>query len=347
MELTVADVLFAVWACAGVLLASDVIMFWVERSQYRGSAVSTGYVNGVKFLKRRFDSIFNGGKKKNGILLAVGVCILALVLGCVIQLQSGGRVYAKREIAIDDGFEVRTDVNGDGKAERVYVSDNVSGDYASTQVSVRFGNGETAGISYPDYWDSYLVVGDLSGNGAADIVLIKTARGSTYGGGEITVLHVRTDEAGKPELVEYPGNFIRNPALELKWTGWEDYTGEDMPDDEYSVAQPAGFGPEYWDFAGMGAAIIEKDGKTMLRLIAFVDAWTESVKCIDCSYTPEGWYIEDMQIIYDYWGGGWEDELLGYTWGVGAASSEPLSEDVGKASLQADDRLYADGVHFG
>ncbi|MDE5589266.1 MAG: M56 family metallopeptidase, partial [Acetatifactor sp.] len=41
---------------------SDVIMSWVERSRYRGSAVSTGYVKGVGFLKRRFDSIFNGGK---------------------------------------------------------------------------------------------------------------------------------------------------------------------------------------------------------------------------------------------------------------------------------------------
>ncbi|MCM1191077.1 MAG: M56 family metallopeptidase [Butyrivibrio sp.] len=316
---------------------SDVIMSWVEKSRYKGSAVSTGYVNGVKFLKRRFDSIFNGGKKKNGILLAGGVCILALVLGCVLQLQSGGRVYAKREIVIDDGFEVRTDVNGDGEAERVYVSDNVSGDYADTQVSVRFADGETAWISYPDYWESYLVTGDLSGNGAADIVLIKTARGSTYGGSEITVLHVQTDEAGKPELVEYPGNFIQNPDLELEWTGWENYTGGDRPDDEYSTAQPAGFGSEYGDFAGMGAMIIEEDGKTMLRLIAFVDAWTESVKCIDCSYTPEGWYIEDMQMIYDYWGGGWEERLLGYTWGANAASQETLPEDAGESFPQAGD----------
>lgn len=72
---------------------SDVIMSLVERSQYKGSAVSTGYVNGVKFLKRRFDNIFNEGAKRNGILLAGSVCIFALFIGCVIQLQNGGRVY--------------------------------------------------------------------------------------------------------------------------------------------------------------------------------------------------------------------------------------------------------------
>lgn len=300
---------------------SDVIMSWVERSQYKGSAVSTGYVNGVKFLKRRFDNIFNGGRKKSGFLLTGGVCILALFIGCVIQLRSGGRVYAKKEVPIDDGFEVRTDVNGDGEAERVYVSDNVFGDDADTQVIVRFGDGETARLVYPDYWDSYLVVGDLSGNGAADIVLIRIALGSVHLTGEVSVLHVQTDEAGKPELAEYSGNFIQNPDLEPKWVGWEEYTGEDNFDREYAAAQPVSFEPESW-FACMGATVIEKDGKTMLRLIEFLDVWTESARCIDCSYTAEGWYIEDMQIIYAYGGSEWEDTLLGYTWGSGAESSE-------------------------
>lgn len=303
---------------------SDVILSWVEKSRYEGSAVSTGYVSGVKFLKRRFDSIFNGGRKKNGILLAGGVCALALFIGCAMQLQSGGRVYAKKEIPIDDGFEVRTDVNGDGEAERVYVSDNVFGDDADTQVSVRFSDGETVRLVYPDYWDSYLVVGDLSGNGAADIVLIRIAVGSVHLTGEVSVLHVQTDEEGKPELVEYPDNFIQNPELEPEWTGWEEYIGEDALDREYAAAQPVDFSPES-PFSCMGATVIEKDGKTMLRLIEFLDPWTESARCIDCSYTAEGWYIEDMQIIYAYGGSEWEDMLLGYTWGSKSTGSpEPV-----------------------
>lgn len=85
---------------------SDVIMSWVERSRHKGSAVSTGYVKEVGFLKRRFDSIINGGKKKNGILLAGGVCILALFIGCVIQLQDGGKVYADEKDKEDKEMEV-------------------------------------------------------------------------------------------------------------------------------------------------------------------------------------------------------------------------------------------------
>ncbi len=288
---------------------SDVIMSWVERSRYRGSAVSTGYVKGVGFLKRRFDSIFNGGKKKNGLLLAAGICIFALFIGCVIQLQNGVKVYAKKEIAIDSGYEVRTDVDGDGETDRVIVTDNNPDvwDSVKTSVCVDLSNGEKAWISYPDRWDSYLVTGDLTGNGAADIVLVKIAWMSNHGMGDVTVLHVEKDETGKPELVEYPRNFIQNPDLEPEWVGgWENYPySEDISIfAEVPIALDDGDGC-------YGATIIEKDGKTMLRVIKLVDAQTDSGMCIDCSYTPEGWYIEDIQMIYDYYGGNWYERLLG------------------------------------
>lgn len=65
---------------------SDLIMSWVERSQYKGSAVSTGYVQGVKFLKRRFDSIINGGRRKNGILLVGAACAFVLLIGNMIHI---------------------------------------------------------------------------------------------------------------------------------------------------------------------------------------------------------------------------------------------------------------------
>ncbi|MDE6639212.1 MAG: M48 family metalloprotease [Acetatifactor sp.] len=292
---------------------SDVIMSWVERSRYKGSAVSTGYVKGVGFLKRRFDSIFNGGKKKNGLLLAAGISIFALFIGSVIQLQ-GDKVYAKSKIAIDRGWELRTDVDGDGEVDRVHVTDNNLDGWDSVKTSVYVGlsNGEEAWISYPERWDSYLVTGDLTGNGAADIVLVKIAWGSSHASGELTVLHVEKDATGKPVLEEYPSNFIQNPNLEPKWVDWENYTDSDEFIDKDSYAQqPTDFGPS--ETACQGAAIIEKDGKTMLRLIYLVDGWTDSSQCIDCIYTEEGWYIEDMQIIYAYGGSKWEEELLG-TW---------------------------------
>ena len=291
---------------------SDVIMSWVERGNYKWSAVSTGYVQGVKFIKRRFDSIINDRKRKRGILLIGITCAFILLMGSVIHVQSGEKIYGVSKVPILQGIEVRTDLDGDGGVERVLITDHAYGDDAHSQVCVIFKNSNNiATVNYPDYWSSYIVTGDLSGNGRADIVVNMISTGSTYGGGQFTVLHLETNEAGYPELVEYPNNFIKNDNLELKWVGWEEYTGDDIPNDEYSTAQPTSFSIENWDFAGMGATIIEKDGKTMLRLVAYVDPWTESAKCIDCSYTPDGWYIEDMQMIYDYWGGGWEEALLG------------------------------------
>lgn len=286
---------------------SDVIMSWVERSRYRGSAVSTGYVKGVGFLKRRFDSILNGGKKKNGLLLAACICIFALFIGCVIQLQNGGKVYAEKKIAIDSGYEVRTDVDGDGETDRVFVTDNnMDGwDSVETYLSVRLSSGESTLVTYPERWFSHVVTGDLSGNGAADIVMVKIAWGGMHNTGDVTVLHVETDEAGKPELVEYPGSFIQNPDLEPEWVGgWEDYP---YPEDISIFAEE----PITLEDGCYGAAIIEKDGKTMLRVTRLVDAQTDSGMCIDCSYTPEGWYIEDIQMIYDYYGGDWDERLLG------------------------------------
>lgn len=290
----------------------DIIMSWVEKGNYNWSPVSTGYVQGVKFIKRRFDSIINDKKKKRGILVIGITCAFILLMGSVLHVQSGEKIYGVSKVPILQGIEVRTDLDGDREEERVLITDHAYGDNAHSQVCVIFKNSNNiALVNYPDYWSSYIVTGDLSGNGRADIVVNMISTGSTYGGGQFTVLHLETNEAGYPELVEYPSNFIKNDNLKLKWVGWDEYTGDEIPNDESSTAQPTSFSPENWDFAGMGATIIEKDGKTMLRLIAYVDPWTESAKCIDCSYTPDGWYIEDMQMIYDYWGGGWEEALLG------------------------------------
>ena len=305
---------------------SDVIMSQVAKSSCKWSAASTGYVQGVKFIKRRFDSIMYSRKKKGIFLIAVA-CVVLLLVGSLIHIQNGEKVYAVSQVPIDTGIEIRADLDGDGTEDRVLVTDNVSGDYAFTQVLAKFQNGDIALIDYPDYWVSYLVTGDLNSDGLPDIVVNRISTGSTYGGGETSVLHVEENEAGDFVLVEYPSNFIQNPNLELKWIGWEDYDGESIPDDDYATAQPTSFGPENLDFHGMGANIFEKDGKVMLRFVAYVDPLTESVKCIECSYTPEGWYIEDMQMIYDYWGGGWETKLMGNPYLSNAAVENNPAED--------------------
>lgn len=35
--------------------------------------------------------------------------------------------------------------------------------------------------------------------------------------------------------------------------------------------------------------------------MACVDPLNDIVQCVDCSYRDDGWYIEDIQIVNDYW----------------------------------------------
>ncbi len=266
---------------------SDVIMAWVARSDRKRSAVSTGYVQGVRFVRRRFDSIINGRKKKGRNLIAAA-CICPFLVGSLIHIQSGEKVYAAGNIPIGYGIEIRTDLDGDGKEDRVFVKDNVEGDRTYSQVIAEFHDGNIALMNYSDSRVSHLVTGDVNGDGLADIVVNEASAGSSYGSVQTHVLHAERNQAGVPELAEYPGRFIRNPDPEVKWIGWEDP-----------------------DFHGMGATIFERNGRTMLRLVSCADPRTETAQCIECSYTPEGWYIEEMKMICNYWEEGWNVRLLG------------------------------------
>lgn len=77
---------------------SDVIMSWATKEQYKGSALSTGYVRGVSFLKRRFASIFNSKRKKNGILLVGATCVFIMLVGTVIQIRKKADTYTWEEV---------------------------------------------------------------------------------------------------------------------------------------------------------------------------------------------------------------------------------------------------------
>ena len=61
---------------------------------------------------------------------------------------------AENQSDIDYGIEVRTDISGDGKTDRVRVVDVVSGDYAFTQVCAALNDGSEFFIDYPDSWSS-------------------------------------------------------------------------------------------------------------------------------------------------------------------------------------------------
>lgn len=130
----------------------------------------------------------------------------------------------------------------------------------------------------------------MSGNGKADIVVMRYSTGSTYNGCSVSVLHMGKNELGEDDFEEYSSVFIHNP--------------------EFGSEQPVGFGEED-GFSCIGASIIEKKEKTMLRLISCVDPLNDIVQCVDCSYRDDGWYIEDIQTVNDYWGNDKESELLG------------------------------------
>ncbi len=68
----------------------------------------------------------------------------------------------------------------------------------------------TAIKDYDRYYGSMAVTGKLSGDGKADIVLIRGMYTSNYGTVEVSMLHPQGTK-----WVEYPYNFIQNPDISV------------------------------------------------------------------------------------------------------------------------------------
>lgn len=269
---------------------SEVLMSCIRTDRADRSVLSTGYAQGVKFIKRRFSNIFNmqkkSGKAAGGIMIAV-----LMIVSAGIGFETGRTVYAKSGIVIDCGIELRTDVTGDGHLDQVRVYDD---EYVLiTSVTLNTADGQTAQFDYDEeLWaSSYLVSGDLSGNGAADIVLMRVGSGMHLTG-PVSVLYV-AEESGKPVWKEYPGVFLSNPALHME--------------------QPKAFD----DIECLGATVVEKDGRHYLRLVVmdmeyFAETFgdDDQVLCIDCSWQEDGWFIEEIQTVAGYYSEHREEELL-------------------------------------
>lgn len=269
---------------------SEVIMAWVEKNGKPKSPAATGYMAEMVFLKWRFSNIYDSALKKNGTVLFGAMCIVMLLLGAFIDIRASETIYRTNNIPIDFGIESRTDLNGDGKEDRVRTMDIRSGDAAYTQI-VAYVNGEDVAIKdYEGYYGSSVVTGDLSGNGKADVVLVRGVYTSNYGAVEISILHLEGTQ-----WVEYPYNFIHNPNS--------------------SIGQPVSFGAEEsWQNGDLfieGATIIEKNGKTMVRFIQLLpEEDDETVNVIDASYREEGWYIEDIKTVHNFYSGDRVQKIL-------------------------------------
>ena len=266
---------------------SEIIMSCIQVNRTRKLHFSSGYVNNTKFIKRRFQNIYNNKNKKHGYVFCICLVAFVIIGGSMIEIKQSLVMPFLTPIPIDSGIEIRTDIDGDGKSERVYVRDNISGTYAFTQLSTELYSEDdnTIFTDFEGYWSSYIISGDLSGNGVADIVLIRISTGSTYGGGVVSVLHL---EDGK--WIQYPSDFIENPAIKTE--------------------QPENFDEENYDVSCLGATIVEDLDGVRLRLILNEDIINDTVKCVDCTYQDNGWYIEDIEIIYNYYGEEKEKELL-------------------------------------
>ena len=133
-------------------------------------------------------------------------------------------------------------------------------------------------------YGSTITTGDLSGDGKADVLWDRYIFGSNFGAVTISILHL--EDTG---WVEYPNNFIYNPNIDLE--------------------QPDGFGGQEMY---IGATLFEKDGKTMVRFISLLEDNIngDTMKCTEVSYRKDGWYIEDVRLIDNYYRDGKGDELL-------------------------------------
>ena len=76
-----------------------------------------------------------------------------------------------------------------------------------------------------------------------------------------------------------------------------------------STKQPENFG----DLSCIGAAIIYESNKYLLRIISMVDNINDTAECIDCSYSQQGWIIEDIQLVEGYFEKNGDETLLGIT----------------------------------
>ena len=260
---------------------SDVIMAWVGKTGLGNNVLSTGYMQNMTFLKLRFANIFNYGMKKDSKTLTAVIIIGILFLGCLINIGQGEKIYRINKIPIDFGIEVRTDLDGDRREDRVRVYDARIHDVAYTQIIANVNGEDVTFKNYDGYYASSMACGDLSGNGKADILLTRWDTGSTYGAVEISVLYLEDGD-----WKEYPDNFIHNPEIALE--------------------QPLSFNPEesWWNGEFyIDAVIVEKGGKTLLRFAELMPDTEndETVKCIEASYREEGWFIEDIQIIENYY----------------------------------------------
>ena len=87
---------------------------------------------------------------------------------------------------------------------------------------------------------------------------------------------------------------------------WQEYSKNFINNPEISLKQPDKFGDaeNWWDLERyIGATLFQKDGKTMVRFAALLeeDIQQDTVKIIEASYQDKGWFIENVEIVNNFY----------------------------------------------
>ena len=185
--------------------------------------------------------------------------------------------------------KVYLDIDGDGQKEHISVVDRREPEVAFTRLSVSFSDGTRADIAYDGYYDSFFMAGDLSGNGTVDILLVLADIGSNHG-------------------------VIKYKTLYFKDGQWKEYSDTFLSNPEINELQPADFSRAF--FCIDATIIACKDGN-LLRTV-----WHDAndnglgvpekykVRCVDASYRDGGWYVENVQVIDDYYASGIRESVI-------------------------------------
>jgi len=282
---------------------TETLLSSLHRNCTRRTILSTQFYGGKKIMKKRFVNILKGAHKKKGLLSMAGMAFLTVGLGTFVSCSMTGSASG-----IDFGIDLKADLDGDGTADQLNVFDTRSGSAAFTQLIATLQDGTWRSVNYEGRYSSYAVTGDLSGNGSADVLLVRydTEEDRSIDEGQseqnlpgtMAAAVLRFEDG---EWKEYPSCLIANPDIELYQP--ESFGGEDGEPEE---------GQEN---IYVGATIVEKQNRNYLRLILAVDPTNhETVECIDAFWQEDGWHIEQVQLIENYYLEGYSHKLLENTY---------------------------------
>lgn len=231
-----------------------------RKIQWKSSKSSVASVNQKGTVK---------AKKKGTTKITVTIKGTTHKATCTVKVTN---IYSERKFTAD--------LNGDGKSENLKVTD-IRNDNNAYVLLTAYIDGKSISKKYSGYYSSNCVIGDLSGNGADDVILLNYNTVSMHGETDIHVLYFSDGE-----WIEYPDRFIQNPSI--------------------LENQPDGFSGRSKDErknSWVEATILHQYDRNYLRCILLdtEDPKFDTVMCIDASFHQDGWYIENIQIIKNYY----------------------------------------------